>query len=285
MKNIRAASAGMRLPLDRKTQARVPAHQASAAAVVDPVPATDARPSRDIAAGPRPQAGIGVICPFDMALDRELWRWMPDDVSLYFTRTPYVDEPVGVELAQELSDAADVLAAARNLSIVRPGVMAYACTSGSFINGQAGARRLSEVMERGGAPRGISTSEALLEALEYLGASQVVVVTPYVAELTLRLGDFLQEAGRSVVSQACLGLEANIWEVPYRTTYELIRGADVPEADVIFVSCTNLPTYDIIAPLERELGKPVISANQVTAWASLRMLGRTAVGPGQRLLD
>jgi DNA-binding LacI/PurR family transcriptional regulator len=27
--------------------------------------------------GPAPQHGIGVIAPFDLALDRELWRWTP----------------------------------------------------------------------------------------------------------------------------------------------------------------------------------------------------------------
>lgn len=249
-----------------------------------PVGLETGAPTGEEVAGPHPQTGIGVICPFDMALDRELWRWMPEDVSLHFTRTPFVDEPVSLELAEDVSDDADILAAARNLSIVRPRVMAYACTSGSFVNGIAGARRISEVMESGSAARGISTSEALLEALDCLGASRVVVITPYVAELTLRLGAFLAEAGRSVVSHAGLGLEGGIWKVPYRTTCELIRAADVPESDAIFISCTNLPTYDIIAPLERELGKPILSANQVTAWASLRMAGKAAVGPGQRLL-
>lgn len=236
------------------------------------------------AQGPGPQEGIGVVCPFDMALDRELWRWMPEDVSLYFTRTPFVDEPVSLELAEGVSDDGDIRDAARNLSAVGPKVMAYACTSGSFINGVAGARHISKVMEAASGAWGVSTSEALLEALDLLEASRVVVVTPYVAELTVRLGDFLEEAGHSVVAQAGLGLGGGIWEVPYRTTSELIRAADVPAADAIFVSCTNLPTYDIIAPLERELGKPVLSANQVTAWASLRRLGKSAVGPGQRLL-
>ncbi|RAM38394.1 Asp/Glu/hydantoin racemase [Arthrobacter globiformis] len=235
-------------------------------------------------AGPARQAGIGVVCPFDMALDRELWRWMPGDVSLYFTRTPFLDEPVSLELAEDVSDDRNVQAAARNLSAVGPKVMAYACTSGSFVNGVAGARRISKVMEAASSAQGVSTSEALLEALNYLGVSRVVVITPYVAELTLRLGDFLEEAGHAVVSQAGLGLGGGIWEVPYRTTSELIRAADVPEADVVFISCTNLPTYDIIAPLERELGKPVLSANQVTAWAALARLGKAAVGPGQRLL-
>ncbi|MFF2347795.1 Asp/Glu/hydantoin racemase [Pseudarthrobacter sp. NPDC058119] len=235
-------------------------------------------------AGPEAQAGIGVVCPFDMALDRELWRWMPSDVSLFFTRTPFFDEPVSLEMAEDVSDDAHILAAVKNLNAVRPAVMAYACTSGSFVNGVSGARHISKVMAAAADAHGVSTSEALLEALEYLGASRVVVITPYVADLTLRLGDFLEEAGHSVAAQAELGLDGGIWQVPYQTTCDLIRGADVPEADVVFISCTNLPTYDIIAPLERELGKPVLSANQVTAWASLRRLGKAAVGPGQRLL-
>jgi maleate isomerase len=52
----------------------------------------------------------------------------------------------------------------------------------------------------------------------------------------------------------------------------------------VCVACTNLPTYDLIASVEAELGKPVVTANQATMWASLRRLGRPAVGPGQRLV-
>jgi maleate isomerase len=57
------------------------------------------------------------------------------------------------------------------------------------------------------------------------------------------------------------------------------------EADALFISCTNLPTYDVIPQLEAELRIPVISANQVTMWAALRRLGTRAVGPYQALLD
>lgn len=234
--------------------------------------------------GPELQAGIGVVCPFDMALDRELWRWMPEDVSLFFTRTPFMDEPVSLELAEGVSADGDVMDAAKSLSAVRPGVLAYACTSGSFVKGMSGARNISETMAIAGGAPALTTSEALLEALEYIGASRVVVVTPYVPALTLRLVDFLEEAGYVVVSQTGLGLGVGISEVPYQETCELIRSADTSDADAIFVSCTNLPTYDIIAPLERELGKSVLSANQVTAWAALKRMGKQAVGPGQSLI-
>ena len=41
----------------------------------------------------------------------------------------------------------------------------------------------------------------------------------------------------------------------------------------------------MIAPLEAELGKPVITANQVTMWALLEAMGRRAVGPHQWLIS
>jgi maleate isomerase len=40
----------------------------------------------------------------------------------------------------------------------------------------------------------------------------------------------------------------------------------------------------VIAALEAELGKPVLTANQVTMWSALTIAGRKAVGPGQQLL-
>jgi len=56
-------------------------------------------------------------------------------------------------------------------------------------------------------------------------------------------------------------------------------------AEALFISCTNLPTYDVIPQLEAELRLPVLSANQVTMWAALRRMGAEAVGPYQALLD
>lgn len=235
--------------------------------------------------GPQVWHDIGVVCPFDMALDHELWRWMPDDVNLIFTRTPYYDRPVGLDMAEEISDHGEIQDAVRSLVAIRPAVVAYACTSGSFVHGVAGARDLSAAMVSAGAPAAVTTSEGLLMALDALGLSRVAVATPYLAELTDRLTSFLEQGGKSVVSHEGLGLDRDIWKVPYATTCELIRQANRPDAEAVFVSCTNLPTYDLIAHMERELGKPVITANQVTAWGALRLMGREAVGPEQALLQ
>ncbi|CAN5228497.1 Asp/Glu/hydantoin racemase [soil metagenome] len=233
---------------------------------------------------PPPQIGVGVIAPFDFALDREIWRWVPADVTLLITRTPYVDAPVSIELAEAVSDEADLRRATLDVLHVEPRSVAYACTSGSFVGGLAGERRLVRAMRETGAPRAVTTSGALLEALDVLGIRRVAVATPYVEAVTARLRDFLAEAGAEVVSGAQLGLSAAIWQVPYEVTAGLVRDADSAGADAVFVSCTNLPTYDLIAPLEAELGKPVLTANQVTLWSALRLAGSAAVGAGQRLV-
>jgi maleate isomerase len=134
-------------------------------------------------------------------------------------------------------------------------------------------------------PTAVTTSGAMVEAMAHLGVRSVAVATPYVADLAERLELFLAEAGLETVSSAHLGLPGGIWQVPYDGVASLVLEADHPDAEAIFVSCTNLPTYDLIAPLERELGKPVLTANQVTMWSALRRMGQSAVGPGQRLCN
>ncbi len=229
--------------------------------------------------------GIGIVAPFDLALDRELWRWTPEPVSLYLTRTPHLDVPVSVEMAEALGDAAALAAACRDVAIAEPGVTAYLCTSASFVGGLAGEARLREAMERGGARRALTTSGAMLEALEALGAQRVAVATPYDAALTDRLVEFLAEAGIDTTGRGYLGMGEDIWRVDADSVRELARAIPRAGADALFLSCTNLPTHDVIPALETELGLPVLSANLVTLWAALRVLGELPRDRPERLFD
>ncbi|QGK69907.1 Asp/Glu racemase [Allosaccharopolyspora coralli] len=235
--------------------------------------------------GPAPQRGIGVVAPFDLALDRELWRWTPPEVSLYLTRTAFVPVPVSVEMASMVSDEAAVHSATRDLLSPEPEVVAYCCSSGSFVHGSSGERALTEVMVGAGAPSAVTASGALVEALQLLDVRRLAIATPYVESVTELLHAYLDEYGVEVVRSVGLGLSGRIWTVDYRRVVEIVRSADSPEADAMFISCTNLPTYDIIGPLEQELGKPVLTANQVTIWAALRRMGLTALAPDQRLMQ
>ncbi|SEE97850.1 maleate cis-trans isomerase family protein [Ruania alba] len=233
--------------------------------------------------GPLAQRGIGIIAPFDLALERELWRWCPLEVSLHLARTPFEPVPVSLEMAALVSDAAHLKRATRDVLGVEPEVVAYLCNSGSFINGLAYERSLCEAIEEAGAPSALTTSGALVEAIRALNLSKISVITPYDEPLTLRLHAFLAELGVEVVRSNHLGLGGGIWKVNYRTVAERIMEADAPDAEAVFVSCTNLPTYDVIDPLERALGKPVLTANQLTMWACLERMGLPLMGPGQWL--
>jgi maleate isomerase len=233
---------------------------------------------------PLEQAGIGVVVPYDFALDRELWRWVPDDISLHLTRMPYVPLAATLEMAIHISDPALVANGAAEVKAVSPLVTAYACTSGSFIGGLTGETALVAAMTEAGAPAAVTTSGALLTALRHLDIKRIATATPYTADITAGLSSYLAEAGVDVVAAAGLSLTSDIWTVPYDVTAKLVRDTDRPDAEAVFISCTNLPTYDVIAPLEAELGKPVLTANQVTMWSALTMAGRKAVGPGQQLL-
>lgn len=230
------------------------------------------------------QRGVGVVAPFDFALDRELWRWAPDDVSLYLTRLPFVPVPVTVEMASSLSNQRNVRRATKAVLAPEPHVVAYACASGSFVHGRRGERQLVRGILAAGAPAATTTSGALLESLGLLGVRRISVVTPYIDSVTDRLVSYLVEGGVEVVASVGLGLLSHIWKVGYGEVVDAVSAVDRPEAEAVFVSCTNVPTYDIIAPLERMLGKPVLTANQVTMCSALAYFGAPAMGDGQRLV-
>jgi maleate isomerase len=226
---------------------------------------------------------VGVIAPFDFALDDEYWRWLGMGQVLCTARTPYYEHPVSVKMAEAVRNTSDLVVAAKSLAMVRPAATVYACTSASFIGGPAGERTLRDVMGEAGLSNPVTTSGALVEALESLGVRRIAIGSPYNAELTRRLARFLSDSGYEVVGGAFLGLDADIARVDSHSVYQLARATDTPEADAVFLSCTNLRTFDVLAAAERDLGKPVLSANQVSMWAALRAAGLPPAPVDQRL--
>src|SRR5699024_9474413 len=156
--------------------------------------------------GPLAQRGIGIIAPFDLALERELWRWTPLEVSLHLARTPYEPVPVSMEMAELVSEQRHLQTATRDVLSVEPEVVAYLCSSGSFMNGLAYEAELRDAIIAAGAPQAVTTSGALVEAIGALGLEKLSVLTPYDAALTERLVEFLAEAGVTVLRSDHLGL-------------------------------------------------------------------------------
>jgi maleate isomerase len=67
--------------------------------------------------------------------------------------------------------------------------------------------------------------------------------------------------------------------------YQSAMEAVVPEADGIFITCTNFRCSDVIEEIENDSGIPVVTSNQATAWHLMKLLGINDVveGYGQLL--
>ncbi|MFF8785198.1 Asp/Glu racemase [Streptomyces sp. NPDC015125] len=233
-----------------------------------------------------PRSRVGVVASFDFDRDREIWRWAPETASLFIARTDPVTFSDNLELVSSLNRPRCVDRPTREVCAIGSQVVTYLCTACSFVGGAAGERALRKAMRSAGAPQALTSAGSVVAALGALEARRIAVVHPYEPPVGRRLHEYLTGEGLEVLSLTDLGLGSvhEIYEVSYEQVTAAVRAGVHPQADAVFISCTALPTYDLIAPLEEELGKPVVTVNQATIWAALRAVGERAVGPRQQLL-
>jgi maleate isomerase len=225
---------------------------------------------------------IGVIVPFDMALDREYWELVPEDVSLHVTRLPVVDLPYGPDHARRVAHPDDLAAAARTLERIGPAVVAFGCTSASFVDGVAGEAAVRAAIESVGIAEAVTPSGALVEELHRLGVVRVGLGTPYEEPLGRALADFLRESGFDPVTLVNLAYtdEEDVVAASDDVVIELADRACAPNAEAVFLACTNLPTVHLLPRLRERLGVPVLTANQVLIDVALRHATTTDVPVG-----
>ena len=169
-----------------------------------------------------------------------------------------------------------LLAGAEELRPHNVEVCLWACTSASFAFGVAGAQRQAQdLVDALGVPAS-STSLAFLSASKALGLKRVAVAATYPEELSNAFRAFLESGGIEVVHMGCLG----VWtgdEVALIEREAVLRFAcanDHPDAEAVLIPDTALHTVDFLPELEAEVGKTVLTANQVTMWEALRLTKR-----------
>ena len=59
-----------------------------------------------------------------------------------------------------------------------------------------------------------------------------------------------------------------------------MKGLDADDVDAIVMNNANLRTIEVIEPLERDIGKPVVTGNQALFWSCIRKLGIEDPVPG-----
>lgn len=197
-------------------------------------------------------------------------------VHIYGTDLHAVPELLDLGSPAKLADGAQRLAEKGPDSVV------WACTSGSFVYGVEGARAQADGVSAaaGGVPAS-STSFAFVEALQALDITRVAVGASYPVDVGELFVEFLAESGVEVVSFGSAGIEtaAGVGTLSPGEVLDLAAANDHPDAEAILVPDTAMHTLRIVRELEKQAGKPVLTANQVTVWQGLRLAGYTVMRP------
>ena len=226
---------------------------------------------KDISYGTRAKLGLVYPAP-GWTMEPEFYKMSPEGVITCTTRVSLLEtsEKELEIFAKESIEATKVLAQAP------VDVIALGCTSGSFIGGVEFDKNLIKEMKEvsGGVPC-ITTSSAVVKALKSFNIKKIAVATPYIKEVNERGKKYLEESGFDVKNLKGLNLltDREIDIQPLETVYNLAEEVDNKDAEAVVILCTGIRSIGILDYLEKDLGKPVISAIQATFWHSLRTAG------------
>jgi maleate isomerase len=158
-------------------------------------------------------------------------------------------------------------------------VIGYGCTAGGFLKGPEGDRKVgAEIAAATGIPVATSAA-AVADALRAVGARRVGVASPYAAWLNDRVRTYLEADGFEVVAIQGLGTEAHS-TITLERVEALAAEVNRPEAQAIFISCSNFRTLEIIEALEDRFAKPVVTSNASSMWKMLRLMDDRRAIPG-----
>jgi maleate cis-trans isomerase len=192
---------------------------------------------------------------------------------IYGTDLHAVPELLDLGSEARLADGASLLAKHE------PDAVVWACTSGSFVYGWEGAHDQAKSLAAAAGVPASSTSFAFVHAARALGVHRVAVAASYPDDVARLFVEFLHAAGIEVVSMSSAGIDtaAEVGDLPAEAVVDLALSHDHPDAEALLVPDTAMRTLTEVNTIEDKLGKPVLTANQVTVWEGLRLAGETRV--------
>lgn len=202
-------------------------------------------------------------------------------VGLPLVHTDIGEDAHRVDALLEMGSARRLAAGVDQLRDRGAEAVVWACTSASFVFGWEGAHgQVGELSEVASLPAS-STSFAFVNAVRALGVRRVAVAATYPEDVAEHFVAFLRAGGAEPVAMRGSGIitaaEVGTWG--REEVLALARAGDDPEAEAVLLPDTALHTAAWLPELETALGKPVLTANQVTVWEGLRLLDRAVSCP------
>lgn len=229
---------------------------------------------------------IGLLTPhFDLVPELEFCAMAPKGVSVHAGRIQFGVSAgatvVGAEAARAIAEPPYVDDATVQLAAAPIDVVVYGFTSSSYLSGAGADAALKERLETRskGIPVVIPCAAAV-SALRQLGTGKLALVSPpWFPVETDKLGaKYFQDQGIEVVYHAPAELEfgelpSGQIDIKPRAVYEWVRAHVPDKAEAVFIGGNGFRAIEAIEALEKALGRPVLTANQVAMWQALEMSG------------
>ncbi|MBV4482108.1 maleate cis-trans isomerase family protein [Pseudomonas khavaziana] len=174
------------------------------------------------------------------------------------------------------------------LSDAKVDVLGYACLVAIMAMG-LGYHRNSELRLRQATANNdanapvITSAGALIEGLKVMGAKRIAIVAPYMKPLTELVVNYIRAEGFEVVDWRALEIPDNL-EVARHDPANLpaiVAGMNLEGVDVIVLSaCVQMQSLPVVAKVEAQTGKPVLTAAIATTYAMLKALDLEPIVPG-----
>jgi maleate isomerase len=227
------------------------------------------------------RARIGLLTPNDDAVpESEFWTMAPEGVSVHVGRVLLADTRTFSDPPHP-DDATALLAALPMQAIV------FAFTTTSYVLGPDGEQALKARLEKrsNGIPL-LLTGAAAVAAFRALGVRRIALIhPPWFADDEQELGvAYFRNQGFEVVYANQMRLRGfsvakptdplrKFTEVYPAELYAFARTEVPATAEAVFFGGNGFRAIGMIAALEQELGRPVLTGNQVVFWNALRHAG------------
>lgn len=220
-----------------------------------------------------------VVLQTDETLEPDIHRYFPPTAAdVYVSRVPNapdVNAETLADMANYIESSATLLP--RSLSF---DAVAYCCTSGSAVIGPA---KVGSLMRAGCRTAGATDPvSALIHMCRKHNVKRLAFLSPYVESVSKILREVLTAADIETCAFGAFneGDDAKVARIdPAYTKRAAIELAKSTDVDAVFMSCTNLKTYDVLAEIEAEAGVPAFSSNSALAAHLAELSGATAVHP------
>ncbi len=207
-----------------------------------------------------------IVLQTDETIEPEFSAYFSDrSYPIYVSRIPSgskVTTDTLSEMEQALPAAGDLLPKVRPYRVV-----GYGCTSASSVIGSKQVERL--VQKSCDAAVVTNPLRAGSACAAELGVSKFALLSPYIEEVNEPLRRAFAENGVSMEVFGSFGeaQESRVVRISRQSIVDaaLKLGSD-SQVEAVFISCTNIRTFDAIPEIQERLQKPVLSSNQSLAW-------------------